>query len=591
MKNQLYTLLFLCSFCAIGLAQTPSATKWWNPATNDFPVIEGQAWASEVGHPYDRLPARAEALVRKPVWGLSRHGAGLMIRFRSNASQIVVRYSVESRHAMPHMPATGVSGVDLYAVDSDGQWLWSRGRFEFGDTITYRFNGLRPNDRYHEEGREYRLYLPLYNSVSWMEIGVAEEALFKPLPVRLEKPIVIYGTSIAQGACASRPGMAWTSILGRKLDRPLINLAFSGNGRLEEELTDLLAEIDPKIFVLDCLPNLVNAKTYDEKELTMRILSAVRKLKEKRPTVPILLTEHVGYTDGFITPARQEGYERVNRIQKAAFAQLKAEGFMELYYLSRKEIGLQLDDMVDGTHPNDLGMMHYAEGYEEALREILREPTGEASTTKACIQYREPGNYDWEERHRDILKGNQTDPPKTVILANSIIHFWGGLPRTQLVREEESWESYFTPMGVRNFAYGWDRLENALWRVYHDELDGFEAEKVLVMLGTNNLHLNTDEEVLEGLELLVEAIQVRQPGAKLVLMGLLPRRNYEERIAALNLHIAQIAAKANASYADMGGLFLQEDGKIAEGLFSDGLHPNKTGYQELRTVLQPILKQ
>jgi GDSL-like Lipase/Acylhydrolase family len=96
----------------------------------------------------------------------------------------------------------------------------------------------------------------LYNSVQWMEIGIQEGTLFNPLPTRKEKPIVVYGTSIAQGGCASRPGMAWPAILGRKLDRPLINLGFSGNGRLEKEVIDLMIEIDAKLFVLDCLPNL-----------------------------------------------------------------------------------------------------------------------------------------------------------------------------------------------------------------------------------------------------------------------------------------------------------------------------------------------
>ncbi len=86
---------------------------------------------------------------------------------------------------------------------------------------------------------------------------------------------------------------------------------------------------------------------------------------------------------------------------------------------------------------------------------------------------------------------NETDPPRTVLLANSIIHFWGGLPRTSVAREEESWQEFLTPMGIRNYAYGWDRIENVLWRVHHGELDGFEAERVMVMIGTNNLHLNT----------------------------------------------------------------------------------------------------
>jgi len=406
----------------------------------------------------------------------------------------------------------------------------------------------------------------------------------------MEKPIVVYGTSIAQGACASRPGMAWTSILGRKLDRPLINLAFSGNGRLEEELIDLLLEVDPKIYILDCLPNLWNAQTYDEEELTKRILRSVRSLKEAKPDIPILLVEHAGYTDDLARPARETAYSRVNDIQEKAFAQLKAEGYEHLFYLTHEEIGLELDAMVDGTHPNDLGMMQYANAYEKKLRQIFSEPLGKASTTQACIQYREPGNYDWENRHRDILKINQEDPPKTVILANSIVHFWGGLPRTKLVREEESWEKIFTPMGVRNFAYGWDRIENVLWRVYHDELDGFEAEHILLMIGTNNLHLNSDEEIVEGLDLLIKAIQVRQAEAKLRLMGLLPRRAYEERIASLNRKLAQLAADNRIDYADIGNLFLLENLKIDESLFSDGLHPNAAGYVKMREAILPFLE-
>jgi lysophospholipase L1-like esterase len=590
MKKNLPLLFLLVARWSLVFGQPEPAIQWWNPAEHNFPVIEGQAWTSEVKDTYDRLPARAQDDVREPVWNLSKHAAGLQIRFRSNAEEIVVRYAVGGNRAMDHMPATGVSGVDLYAVDADGNWLWCRGSRSFADTITYRFNGLRPNDRYHEMGREYRLYLPLYNSVRWLEIGVAEGSLFSPLPVRMEKPVVVYGTSIAQGACASRPGMAWTGILDRKMDRPLINLAFSGNGRLEPELIDLLTEIDAKIYILDCLPNLTNTELYPDEELTGRILNAVRTLKERRPDTPILLVEHAGYTDGFISPDREKAYARVNWAQRKAFGQLKAEGHTGLYYLPYEEVCLQLDDTVDGTHPNDLGMQRYAEAYEQKLREILQEPTGNVSTTRPRTQYREPGNYDWEFRHRDILEMNRTAPPKTVILANSIIHFWGGLPRTKLVREEASWAEIFTPAGVRNYAYGWDRIENVLWRVYHGELDGFEAEKILIMIGVNNLHHNTDDEIVAGLEMLLQAVKVRQPRAGIRLMGILPWRDHEQRILALNLRIAQLAADSRVNYGDIGHIFLQPDGQIDESLFSDGLHPNETGYRKMREVLRPLVE-
>jgi len=583
-------LLLLFCFHLSNLIAQDSNIKWWNPVENEFPVIEGQAWPDAVLAPYDRLPAKAEKTVREAVWNLSRHASGLKIRFRSNSKEIIVRYTVGLRKAMDHMPATGVSGVDLYAKDSDGALLWCNGRREFSDTITYRFSGLRPNDKYHELGREYRLSLPLYNKVDWLEIGVPEDNYFEPLPIRKEKPIVVYGTSIAHGACASRPGMAWTNILSRKMDRPLINLAFSGNGRLEKELIDLLVEIEAKVYVLDCLPNLWREETYDDTELEKRILNSVRQLREERPDTPILLTEHAGYTDGFINPERMRHYTRVNKIQKATFEKLQNEGVTNLHYLSYEELGLGLDDMVDGTHPNDLGMMHYAEAYEKKLREILKEPMGNASTTRPVTQYREPNNYDWEKRHREILEINEKNPPKKVFLANSIIHFWGGEPKSDIARENESWVKHFAPLGLKNYAYGWDRVENVLWRVRHGELEGFSADQILVMIGTNNLHLNSDEEILEGHKLLIQAIKERQPKAQLVWLGLLPRRDQETRIVNLNKRLETLAKEMEIQYSYLGNVFLKKDGKIDESLFSDGLHPNKAGYLKMREVLLPLLK-
>ena len=578
------------SFILIWTTYISAQVSWWNPAQTNQQFIEGVAWPSESASPYDRLPARAQADVREPVWNLSHHTAGLSIRFRSNASSIIVRYQVDGNLEMPHMPATGVSGLDLYAIDSDGNWNWCRGSRQFKDTIVYRFSGMTANDRYHEQGREYRLYLPLYNHVTWLEIGVDPEDYFEPLPVRPELPIVVYGTSIAQGGVASRPGMGWTNILARKMDHPLINLAFSGNGRLEPEIIELLTEIKAKIYLIDCLPNLTDSTTYPDDELTRRILHAIHRLKEVHPETPILLVDHDGYTDGSLDHRRLHAYERVNRIQLQAYQALKAEGISGLYYLTKDQIGIDMDDMVDGTHPSDLGMKHYAEGYEKALRTILHEPVGSVSTTQPCTQRREPGNYDWEMRHREILAMNAATPPKMVILANSIVHFWGGEPKAPIVREEASWSNNFTPMGLRNLAYGWDRIENVLWRVYHGELDGFAAGKVIVMIGTNNLHLNTDDEILTGLSLLLDAIRYRQPEAEILLMGLLPRRDYEARIVNLNLQIARLAGDQDIRFGDVGSVFLQPDHKIDESLFSDGLHPNADGYKRFGSALLPLIK-
>ncbi|ADB39967.1 SGNH/GDSL hydrolase family protein [Spirosoma linguale] len=590
-KKLLLCLVLTCTQTLFALAQTTTEYVWWNPAKADVSAIEGQGWTEkDLQSPYDRLPAVAEKSVRKEVWNLSRSSAGLMIRFRASTDQVVVRYVVGNKQqALPHMPATGVSGVDLYAGNSDGDWLWAAGKYTFGDTIQYRFANLEPNDSY-KRGREYRLFLPLYNSVQWLEIGVPKGVTLTPLAVRPEKPVVIYGTSIAQGACASRPGMAWTSILGRKLDRPLINLGFSGNGRLEKEVVELVGQVDASVYVLDCLPNLIATVGIKPEDIKTRILESVKTLRQKRPATPILLVDHAGYTDGSISPIRQQYYTDVNTLMQQAFTQLKAEGVNGVYLLPKSQINLDMDAMVDGTHPTDLGMQQYADAYEKSLRLILNEPVGDLSTMKPRTQYRD-GSFDWEIRHREVLARLKAKPPRIVFMGNSITHFWGGEPKASRVNGADSWNSVLEPLGAQNLGYGWDRVENVLWRVYHGELDGYKADQVVLMIGTNNLQLNTDAEIVAGLKFLIQAIKSRQPTAEVMMVGIFPRRNGEARVAAINDAIARMTGEINASFTQPGSVFLQPDGKIDESLFSDGLHPNPEGYRRLVGALKPYLKK
>lgn len=242
---------------------------------------------------------------------------------------------------------------------------------------------------------------------------------------------------------------------------------------------------------------------------------------------------------------------------------------------------LDFKDFVDGVHPTDLGMMEYANAYEKKLRSILKETTGNYSTTKPVTQSREPAMYNWETRHNELLEMNLSNPPKICFFGNSITHYWGGLPEAKLKNGSDSWDEYLGDLSVQNFGFGWDRVENVLWRIYHDELDGFNAEQVVFMLGTNNLHLNSNEEIIAGLEMVVQAVKNRQPHARILFIGIYPRRNNEERVAELNLQISQLAGKQNLDYMNIGDLFLGEDGKIIESLFKDGLHPNEKGYAKI----------
>jgi lysophospholipase L1-like esterase len=206
------------------------------------------------------------------------------------------------------------------------------------------------------------------------------------------------------------------------------------------------------------------------------------------------------------------------------------------------------------------------------------------------IQNRDANVYDWDNRHQEILAQNKIKPPRIVFFGNSITHFWGGDPKTSIINGADSWNQFMEPLGVRNFGYGWDRIENVLWRVYHDELAGFEAAQVVILIGTNNIPLNSNAEILEGLKFLIEAIKIRQPKADILLLGIYPRRKDEEKISELNQGLINVSGTMNVRYLDAGKLLLNADGTINETLFTDGLHPNAEGYRKLSQQITPYLK-
>lgn len=325
--------------------------------------LEGKGWTDTKRY-YDRLPGKAEGIVREPVWDLSRHSAGMCAWFSSSATQIQVRYKLLNENlAMSHMPATGVSGLDLYGQDTQGMMRWvSVVRPNEQNMETSIAKGLAPGKRI------YSLYLPLYNGVESLEIGVLKGEEFESMAPRQEKPMLFYGTSIMHGACASRPGMAFPAILGRRLRRPTINLGFSGNGRMEAEVGALLAELDPSVFVIDCLPNM-NQKTVGE-----RAVPLVKQLRKAHPSTPILLVEDRSFTNTPFFPSRRPHHAASRKALRTAHASLLDDGIDHLFYLDGDHLlGLDGEGATDGSHPNDLGMVRYADAYEPVLRSILRQ--------------------------------------------------------------------------------------------------------------------------------------------------------------------------------------------------------------------------
>lgn len=258
--------------------------------------------------------------------------------------------------ALPHMPATGVSGVDVYQRTPQG-WRFVRNGRPSGITNEVQVS-LQP-------GSESLIYLPLYNGTAMIEIGVPKGETLSTAPARPSgqiKPIVFYGGSSLQGACASRPGMAFTAIAGRLVDAPIINLGFSGSGKMELALCDLVAEIEASVYVVDSLGNM------GEDLIRERVEPFLRALRQRRSQTPILLAE-------FWTAAAMEAPDAKSRLLRGIYDKLKAEDpglWANLHYLSAQEmLGQDNEGTVDGTHPNDLGMMRKGQFLSAVLQRLL----------------------------------------------------------------------------------------------------------------------------------------------------------------------------------------------------------------------------
>ena len=320
---------------------------------------DGQGWPAE-SQPFCRMPDRAQTVVRPLLWELSRLSAGLNVRFRSDSALIAARWSLLNEDlGSSHMAPTGVSGLDLYARDED-IWRWAG----VGRPAQIEGNRAILLDAESAAPREYLLYLPLYNGTRELSIGV--NGSFELITDEARRPICFYGTSIVQGACASRAGMAYPAILGRWLDWPALNLGFSGNSRAEPEVAELLAELDPAIYVLDPLPNL------RAPAVAALMGGFVETLRAARPKTPIVLVGNILYCNAWIKPSERQRQIESNDALRVVYQNLLAASVGDLHLVEGQSLlGDDGEATVDGTHPTDVGFQRIARALLPLLQTLL----------------------------------------------------------------------------------------------------------------------------------------------------------------------------------------------------------------------------
>ena len=312
---------------------------------------------------YTRLPADLQGVVRKAVWDLGQNSAGLAIRFRTNSKCIGAEWRPLNNFGMSHMTPTGVRGLDLYAL-VDGEWLFVGAGQPNGkksrNVFIRKMNG---------EMREYIMYLPLYDGVINLSIGIDSTAVIeKPhvadlVPSEKNLPIVFYGTSVTQGGCATRPGMAYPSIIERKLHRETVNLGFSGNGRMDKCLGDKIARIPASMYVIDCLANCTSQIVKDSTE------HFIRAIVEANPDVPVLMVSNYCYPYQYLDAQFQIDTPEENAIWKEFAQKFRKEGYKNVRYIDayakgnmkKSPIGPDHEGTVDGVHMTDLGFLRFAD--------------------------------------------------------------------------------------------------------------------------------------------------------------------------------------------------------------------------------------
>jgi len=353
----IYFLLFL-SFPTLTISQELKNAIYYG---EDYFILEGTEIPDSLKeNRYDRLPLSYKELVRKPVWELSKASAGMSIRFLSNSTSISVKWTVLNDFKMNHMAETGIKGIDLYFNDK-GNWQY--------------LNTARPKGIDNEsllisnmagEMREFKMFLPLYDGLVNIEVGIDSNSVIKKPIKDNRKPIVFYGTSITQGGCASRPGMAHTNIISRKLNIDCINFGFSGNGRMEQPIAKLISELNPAFYVIECLPNMMNAE-----QIADRTIPMVKTIREKHRKTPIIFVENFIYEPSILDKKMEENINQLNTALKREYTKMMKGGFDNIYYVdSKNATGDDHEGTVDGVHFTDLGFIRYADFLIEKFRQF-----------------------------------------------------------------------------------------------------------------------------------------------------------------------------------------------------------------------------
>jgi lysophospholipase L1-like esterase len=323
----------------------------------------GLPWFKENSPLLWRLPKQAAEKLPLAVQRLMKFPTGARIRFSSDTGSLRIRVEASRVYSHSHMSPMGSSGLDAYV---DGQYWASATVSREGEQELTFFQGSARGTK------QITIYLPSYQEVSVLAVGVdAGAELGTPVAFAERRPIVFYGSSIAQGACAGRPGMSYEAILARRLDVDFVNLGFSGSGRGEPEVVDLVNRVEACCYVFDL------GKSYRMQPVEV-YAEMLRRIRAAHPGVPIVVMTSIFATREWYDPNWAELSEYVRDVAKQAAGAMIGAGDRDVHLVDGLELlgPADADGFQEGVHPNDLGFTRIADRLEPTLRQILRASRG-----------------------------------------------------------------------------------------------------------------------------------------------------------------------------------------------------------------------
>lgn len=345
--------------------QTANQVVWYSVQIEPI-EIRGFGWKDGITR-YKRLPLEPIQPIPSAVDQLAYCPAGGSVHFQTDSPYVMIRAKLSGPPNMYHMPSTGQSGFDCYiAPPGERQRYVGTTRLSpAGDAIEHKFYQLEP------KLREVTIHLPLYQGVESIEIGIyAHSQLIAPSKLQEDRRVIVYGTSITQGGCASRAGMCYTNILSRRMPCEFINLGFSGNGKGEPELSDIIGDVKrPGLLVLDYVANAGSPEKY-----SVTLPKFISIYRERHPKVPILVLSRIAYAADVHHPESLSKRNSYRDIGHQTVEKLRMEGDGHLYFFDCTELlGEDYEQCtVDGIHPTDLGFMRMADGLERVLTELIK---------------------------------------------------------------------------------------------------------------------------------------------------------------------------------------------------------------------------